>query len=754
MSRRSKRWWRSIAVSWFCLALCAPALAAPTATGPMARPDQTALDAGMHAGSGAGAAVMQKFGGRSGVKQGAIDPMTTAASLSTVDNSKQVLTQLSFPSSQQFLDVMIQPGPSGDISLLKVMEDLDLDGQMDFSWQAQAPVSGVCANGVIMCDPGTWDNCEHFTWSADAAGRVSLQSVLPETLGGCYCVNSNCGNNLIWNNTAIVLKDLGGGVVAAIQATSPNLTISDTQSTPVSISYFGQDTSRTVDPTTGQPSGAAPSAPFQAAYFNNPGNITGAVNGKVAADATDPNSLYSKMGVVFGQASNPAQTTNCSIDRVIEYPVQQASCLAYSFSGTIQMPNIKSLEVYPGTKGVQGVTYNGGKVPFVLLDGPDGGVVNVGNAPQPNIPTTVDQWSGTIKGTGYWSSLHLFWNGGTNVLSVANTSTGVRISSWQVLGHCFSLGDGGSGYDCGLDFNFFGGVEFRIPGMTAILRDAGGTARDAIIAEGFSGVGGSGKYLVIHGGAGSTLGSIEFQFPPPSCPFPDGTVCSDTPSPQCWRYDRTENVIDHGQALENDPDCKLWHEDVDGVTTFRNFNGTGLTPQPSCRDTQVPITPQVTETDCENWWMKTRTYMCVSTPYDFSSAAQRYGTVTSSVMAGGSTYQDQVLVGGNWSSLSGSVSMLDFGSHDECQQACKTRKARQDAQVTVTATGTAQQWQNDTASWDTLYHTCEDGACPVEPGEEIIKDCQCLNEFAEAATVMQMLRQASKDMICSDGVPK
>ncbi|ORJ57498.1 hypothetical protein B5V00_13695 [Geothermobacter hydrogeniphilus] len=723
--------------------------------GPLAQPDQAALDAARQSGGRAGTTVLQKFGGQSGVRQGAIEPLTTTAPLSTVDNSRQVLTQLSFPSSQQFLDVMIQPGPTGDISMLKVMEDLDFDGQMDFSWQAPAPVSGVCANGVIMCDPGSWDNCTHFAWNADTAGRIALQSTAPEKLGGCYCINSYCGNNLIWNNAAIVLKDLGGGVVGAIQRSNPALSISDVQSSPVSISYFGQDTSRRVDPVTGQTGSAVPVPPVQSAFVSSPASLPAAVNAEVSAQATDPGSLYSRIGLVFGQASNPAQTTTCSIDRVIDYPVQQASCLVYAFSGQIRASSMKTVEATPGTRGIQGVTVQGARIPLVLLDGPDGSVVGVGSAPQPDVTTTTSQWGSTIMGSGYWSRLDLGgspWSSVPNVLAVANTPTGVRISTWNVTGFCNPLGDGGSGYDCGLRHKFLGGVEFRIPGVKAILHDATGTVRDAIIVTGFSGLGGSGGTLLVHGTSGATLGSITFQFPPPVCPFPDGTTCSPFPSPQCWRYDRTENVVDRCQALEHDPDCRLWHEDVDGVTTFQEFNATMLTPQPSCRDTQIPVTPPVTETDCENWWTKTRTYMCVSTPYDFSTAAQRYGTVARSITADGSTYQDRMLVNGTWLGGGGSVSMMDFGGHDECQQACKTRRARQDSQATLA--GTSVQYQNNTSSWDILYHSCDDNGCPVGPGEEILKDCQCLNEFAEAATVMQMLRQAGRDMICSDGVPK
>ena len=39
----------------------------------------------------------------------------------------------------------------------------------------------------------------------------------------------------------------------------------------------------------------------------------------------------------------------------------------------------------------------------------------------------------------------------------------------------------------------------------------------------------------------------------------------------------------------------------------------------------------------------------------------------------------------------------------------------------------------------------------LSPWEQIVKDCQCINEFAEAAVIMQSLRQAGKDLICTSG---
>lgn len=51
-----------------------------------------------------------------------------------------------------------------------------------------------------------------------------------------------------------------------------------------------------------------------------------------------------------------------------------------------------------------------------------------------------------------------------------------------------------------------------------------------------------------------------------------------------------------------------------------------------------------------------------------------------------------------------------------------------------------------------FYHECSsDNKCSSDEGEEVVKACQCINEFAEAAAIMQTMRQAGQDMICSSG---
>ena len=64
--------------------------------------------------------------------------------------------------------------------------------------------------------------------------------------------------------------------------------------------------------------------------------------------------------------------------------------------------------------------------------------------------------------------------------------------------------------------------------------------------------------------------------------------------------------------------------------------------------------------------------------------------------------------------------------------------------------GTTGDYRKTVDSYVYKYKKCDGSACPLESGETIVKDCSCLNEFAEAASIMQVLSTASKDLICSE----
>lgn len=216
--------------------------------------------------------------------------------------------------------------------------------------------------------------------------------------------------------------------------------------------------------------------------------------------------------------------------------------------------------------------------------------------------------------------------------------------------------------------------------------------------------------------------------------------------------DATATTSDNCAAIESDPGCEFKEETVDGVYTYRDFNPTGLTPVNSCRQFACEVdSTQV----CSDWWEKKRVYLCQTAGYDFSDVQKRMGNVVSTTKDNTSNmyYQDlRKNSSGNWIYESVDTALPERDIFKDCEKACKTRKPKADTRVGTS--GHTGQYQTNTQGYDFFYKTCVNNSCPLGAGEEIVKDCQCIDEFAEATTVMQSLRMAGRDIICSSGVAK
>jgi len=266
MSRLSRRWWTGIVANFVVLVLL-PAAAFSADTGDVA--------VGQATGQAATQSIADRFGSKSALRENAINPLISSdSSLKTVDGSTTFTAQLAFPSSKKFLEVFVQPGATGDLSTVILGEDLDFDGTTDYSYRLPMPVSGVCANGIISCLPGTWNDCLHYQWGADSGGKIA-------------CINSGCGNNLVWNNPEIILQDLGGGAVGAVQHANSGFTISDVRMGDMTITYYGQDTSRITSAGGTNNSGPPPETTF----LTNPMEMQAHVQEAVQSQSGDLSSL-------------------------------------------------------------------------------------------------------------------------------------------------------------------------------------------------------------------------------------------------------------------------------------------------------------------------------------------------------------------------------------------------------------------------------------------------------------------------------
>jgi hypothetical protein len=223
-------------------------------------------------------------------------------------------------------------------------------------------------------------------------------------------------------------------------------------------------------------------------------------------------------------------------------------------------------------------------------------------------------------------------------------------------------------------------------------------------------------------------------------------------TPSCEELTYTEYIDDRCAVLESDSECNLAEERVDNVYTYRNSNPTGLTPLPSSR--LFPLTDCIRSLT-EEWWTKDRTYLCRAAPYDFSDAQRRVGNIrrTTADNTGSFSYQDlRNNEDGTWLTENISQDLPARGTFDSCAKACKTKKLIVDTQASGSINVT--QYRVNSQGYETYYKTCVNNVCPANTDETIDSNCQCLNNFSEAAAEMQSLRTAGRDMICSDNIAK
>ena len=264
------------------------------------------------AGNDLGSAAVRRFGSPGTVNSEISVPMTSRDTpMRTLDGNKSFSAQLLCPSSRKFIEVSIQVGGSGDLSQIAVSQDLDMDGNTDFVFSVSFPVSGVCANGIISCQAGTWGNCSYYRWNADSSARVGLATTAISNLGGCYCVNASCGSNLVQGNLSTVLRDLGGGVSGAVQAVNRKYAVTDVKEEGSTITYYGQDAGQC----SGSPGPYGSSSPEQ---YYSAGSDAGLANAKDAAQisqAGDPASYYSLIANSQAAQESQGDYRQCSVIR-------------------------------------------------------------------------------------------------------------------------------------------------------------------------------------------------------------------------------------------------------------------------------------------------------------------------------------------------------------------------------------------------------------------------------------------------------
>jgi len=590
-----------------------------------------------------------------------VTPGLSGQPITTVDNKRSFIPRLMCQKTATLMEVLVQPSGTGDLASVQIARDTDLDGTLDSRSTLPVPVSGICANGVISCQPGSWSGCGYFRWDVDGDRRLKLSPVQMSELAGCYCINNSCGANLAWGNLPSVLGDLGGGMVGALTTADPRIGVAQAVIDGPLIRYVGaQATACATDP-------ALP----QTVYRASPALLAGDAQAESSG-----NRVFQALAASPAGLGKAQQRRQCTIER-------QVTVLSAGINDIIQR-----------VAGGYATNRQGNQVDFLMGSPADNSLkggrcslfdfrmtLHIGHADRITRASLAhlyaDDWAqlrvdGVLvaSGPGSW------------------TSTGVP------PGKCERNGV----------FHAYPDIDLRpylTPGDHEIWLRVG-------VSDG-----------------GEAMAQIHVEVDD-SCRT-------------------TEQLVDRCTMLASDPECRMDSETVDGVQTFRNGVNTGLRPLPQSRQMGTASCPVMLTRD---FFLKDRTYRCdvdsAALPRpDLRRGAYILDRSTDTMLA------DRVAVpGGGHAESTRPFHLPDRGSVSRCEPVCKTRAPKVNNAAAPQGVIGAQ--QNNPVSYDTFYHSCgSDNACPLGPGEEIVSACGCLDDFPEAVVMMQTVRLAGADLVCT-----
>jgi len=667
-----------------------------------------------------------RLGSSGSFRENASLPMTSSQTgMQSLDGQTSFDAQLISPSSAVFLTLSASPGPTGDLASVKVVQDSDFDSVADWEYVVPFPVSGVCANGVVSCTPGTWTDCSYFEWVADnkpdatpgAKGKVGLAPTNVTSLGGCNCINSDCGSNIVWNDFSSVLRALGGGAVGAAQKVRPDFSVSEAKLENNVIVYYGQHPGGAAMPP-GLGSTAEPET--LAGYAQAPSAMEAAAGKELLKQQNTEGSLFDLNRKAMENSGTGADAQTCSIER--------------SFS----LSEVKVSEEIFRENGVSGNAHirpcpSGEALCYEFIVGRIGN-----NYYKPgSCKEYIDSLTILIQKPELIESVrlvHIDADDRVRTMILKDGAETIVRDYPTPYGCSTSSGDGKSfNDDVSAHFKTAGNLEFVT--KTTVTDKGEGWARyvlklDAQALDGAA-------VTAIPGSIPGALYSVNVETI--QCPV-------------------GESLLNECQGLEADTDCVLQEETTDGEKTVLNANATGTTPQPETKTfVNGFCSAELSSPGDVPWWKKERTYLCLAQEvFDFSDASERLDVIEQTASFDGSTieYADKRKDQDNgWIEEVHSASIDLKPAAETCEPACKTRRPAENTQVT--ATGHVAETRSSIESFDYFYRACLPGnSCPLEPGEELLIDCQCINEFAEAATVLMSLKAAQEDLICSSGVKK
>ncbi|EGE9945975.1 conjugal transfer protein TraN [Salmonella enterica] len=645
-----------------------------------ATPDTAKITASKDIAGSISSTVKGKTSNASRLNESQIRPVSGENTMKTYDGKTAFDGKAVCKGSSEFMRMLVQPTTNGNLKLLNIMQDTDMNGSLDITTSPGWDISVVCSNGFQTCsDANNAATCTSWAWVADPKSyQLGRKNVAMTDLGGCYCINNSCGSNLAWNNLGQILNDLGGGASQALSRANPWFTLSQIKVDGVSASFVGGDTASC---SIGDSEGFFGTADGKK-ILNYKDNYNA-----MKTDAESNKNTSSAYKSITTGSLNPNEQydlKSCSVTRNVPLDeVKLNEIIAFDGGeGTVQQCGTDCLQLVMGKIGNN---YWDGYCKYYEVESkffvkkPD----RIKSATL--IEVQYDDWM------QMWVSDKVVWNGPhgnwTDMGPVPGSCQ--QNTSWK--------------QNPNLDFKQYlnkeGPVTFKL------------------------------RVEVYDGGEGYARVNLKADL---SC------------------KEGKDYISNTCTAYEQDKECQLVEEAVDGVKTFTGGINTGLIPLAQTQVLQGNFCSVPVKRD---WFKKNRTYRCnKKTSFNFDNIIERKAYIDKTVTPG--DYKDKMFNNGKVSYGAGELFWPDMPKVGDCINMCKTRKPKQTPDMAVSGQVDKNN-KSGVIKYDNFYYECDaTNKCPAEPGEEVIKACQCLNEFAEASAIMQVIRQAGQDMICSSGNPK
>ena len=665
------------------------------------------------------------YGSESSVRN-SVSPLVSSSSMTTFNGETTFNPQIECPNAHPFLEILFQPNATNDFRAV-ISEDTNDDGKYDY--QIATPyISGVCSNGFISCDAGTWSNCRFYQWVFDGI-KVNYSEVASDTsLGICFCVNSSCHGS-VFSQFNQIASTFGQGLANEI-AQIGDFAITDVKANFPTLTYYGESATKC----TGGGS--------YSSLKNYYGDSTGLPNaGEEAAreKLSDENSAYYSLVNSEYMRNNPVSMRTCEIRRQVDLrkEVGDGMCEMRNWNLSEYVKNACSVpsdwvDKYnnfqlPGYIHESNFSCNGGSNDNTLI------IVYIPPGLQRYIseckPTCGDGCDTLVIGDRDSDAVlslrpntknHLFW-------------TGKNVGS----GHCNDYDDRGAAKV------YYPRTIWFCNGLPLDGINYYTLNKDQCASEC--------AYPTVKESKTDSCSGLDLS----DCKLKDEQVC-DYDGKNCVYTIRdfqhtgvslTKNCIEkHDGNTNSTASICVDGNKMEYLINFTKPNG--ITSQLS----------GILETGDNVWWVVKRTYQCQAGDLTIPSPEREENIINNGSLdtsTGVLTYPDKTQevygIGGYDGTFQASYKS---GFYDSCQYTCVVKEP---AKRTNTLNGGSSAIDSSSSSGDTTrkkFIPCKKDQhnnwyCPVSGSETVVQPCTCLDMSSRSIAVFSATIQAAKDLTCS-----